>query len=335
MLRKILAVSGLLGLCVTPVLGNSFPSAPVYPSFNSPHRDAQLKKIRPPRASDTQVEDINSSGVIIGYYVDKDEYGFVRSAKGAYSGAITGSYFGGSNSAHGFVRAVDGTITSFDPAGSISTNPLGINAQGSVVGNYSDSKRNLHGFLRNAKGKITTIDFAGAKKGTALTCINDKGEIAGYYIDSKGAYHGFTRGTGGTFTSFDAPGAGKKKSQGTYAASINNAGVIAGDFSDAANKTDSGYVRAADGAITVFAPEGSVGTYPLDINTAGAITGFYLANESTIYGFVRATDGTITAIYSLQAGGLGTRPLAINSSGLIVGSYYDEKNNAHGFERTP
>ena len=46
------------------------------------------------------------------------------------SGTITGTYITGSLVFHGFLRAPDGTFTTFDPPGSTFTVPTGINAAG-------------------------------------------------------------------------------------------------------------------------------------------------------------------------------------------------------------
>jgi hypothetical protein len=46
-------------------------------------------------------------------------------------GAITGGYF-----SHSFLRARDGTFTTFDPPGSLSTQTTGINPAGAITGWY-------------------------------------------------------------------------------------------------------------------------------------------------------------------------------------------------------
>jgi hypothetical protein len=83
-----------------------------------------------------------------------------------------------------------------------------------------------------------------------------------------------------TFATFDAPGAGTGASQGTFAISIDTAGVIAGYYIDASN-AHHGFVRAADGTITTFDVTGAgagafQGTTPLGINTSGTVAGFYI-----------------------------------------------------------
>jgi chitodextrinase len=49
-------------------------------------------------------------------------------------GSVTGYWLDASYNYHGFVRAPDGTFTTFDPKGSVSTLPYGINGKGVVTG---------------------------------------------------------------------------------------------------------------------------------------------------------------------------------------------------------
>jgi len=46
------------------------------------------------------------------------------------------------------VRAPDGTFTSFDPSGSVFTDPAGVNAMGKIMGFYADVNSVYHGFER-------------------------------------------------------------------------------------------------------------------------------------------------------------------------------------------
>jgi hypothetical protein len=74
------------------------------------------------------------------------------------SGTITGYYIDANNIFHGFVRAADGTITTFDPPNSTVTGPFGINSAGTISGAYQDLNYTEHGFLRAADGMITVVD---------------------------------------------------------------------------------------------------------------------------------------------------------------------------------
>jgi hypothetical protein len=64
---------------------------------------------------------------------------------------------------------------------------------------------------------------------------------------------------------------------GTDPVSINPSGEITGDYFDVSGVH--GFVRAADGTITIFGPSG---TNPQSINPRGEITGSYI-DSSTVY----------------------------------------------------
>jgi hypothetical protein len=49
---------------------------------------------------------------------------------------------------HGFLRAPDGNVTTYDPPGSITTYPMGINPAGEISGSYADANSVFHGFAR-------------------------------------------------------------------------------------------------------------------------------------------------------------------------------------------
>ncbi len=68
---------------------------------------------------------------------------------------ITG-YYSDSIQLRGFVRASDGTITTFDPLGSTNTIPGGINDWGVITGTYNDGSQQ-RGFVRASDGTITTL----------------------------------------------------------------------------------------------------------------------------------------------------------------------------------
>jgi len=61
---------------------------------------------------------------------------------------VVGSYVDAAFRAHGFLRLPAGTITSFDPTGSIQTVACSIDSETSIAGYYVDSAGVQHGFLR-------------------------------------------------------------------------------------------------------------------------------------------------------------------------------------------
>ena len=114
-------------------------------------------------------------------------------------GAITGNYTDGSNISHGFLRAPDGTFTTFDVLDANGapqeTVPFAINTPGAITGEYIDAGKTRHGFLRAPDGTITAFDAPGAgtgsTQGTFPSSINLDGEITGGYIDANNVDHGF------------------------------------------------------------------------------------------------------------------------------------------------
>jgi hypothetical protein len=175
---------------------------------------------------------INASGTVAGSYRDSGGvyHGFVRTpdgtitvldAPGAGTTAGLGTYIwdinssgsivgltmvtpvGGVNTSHSFVRAADGTYTTFDPPGAGANGSLadGINDNGAIVGLYVDSSVVAHGYLREPDGGFTSFDAPGAAQlpessgnlGTAPRRINASGTIVGLFSDAAGTRHGFTR----------------------------------------------------------------------------------------------------------------------------------------------
>jgi len=217
---------------------------------------------------------INTAGVVAGTYVDPEgpAHGFVRDSSGHITsfdvtnppggtfplginaaGAIVGMYQlpeclaqgGGGNAYHGFVRAANGTITTFDApgAGCTGTDPISINQAGEIAGSYTDTNCVRHGFVGSPSGTITPFDAPGAGAGigwlqgslagTLAMSINSAGDVTGGFADDNGVYHGFLRTSDGTMASpVNAWLAGLAPLQGTAGISINDQGYIVGAYLD-------------------------------------------------------------------------------------------------------
>ena len=282
---------------------------------------------------------IDATGNIAGMYSDKNSvyHGFLLPAGGGSitefdvsgagtsghrgtipisinSGVITGTYVTGSASTtsvyHGFVRAANGTITTFDaPAAGTDdkqgTRPVAINSQGAITGVYSDANDQKHGFVRNPDGSITApIDDPNGALGTYPTSIDAAGDITGTYEDASGLFHGFVLPAGGTITSFDAPGASTKGGTGKGLGGV-------------------------------------IGTVAMSINTAGTIAGFYVDPNGVFHGFLRNANGTFVDPLDAPNAGTtaaqiqGTVALGINDSGNVSGVYADTNEVVHGFVLVP
>lgn len=118
------------------------------------------------------------------------------------AGTIDGLYYDGNNVMHGFIRAADGTLITFDVPGAGTgsfqgTEPVGSNPAGATTGHYVDAKGVAHGFLRTARGTFTLFDVPdagnGPGQGTFAYEINGAGAITGFFVDVNDALHGFLR----------------------------------------------------------------------------------------------------------------------------------------------
>ncbi len=152
--------------------------------------------------------------------------------------------------------------------------------------------------------------------------------------------------------SFDIKGAGTGAGQGTIPESINPAGVIVGQYIDAANAYH-GFVRSPGGEITTFDVPGAgtsagEGTLPWSINPEGEVTGYYTDATGFSHGFVRTPWGAITTFDTKDAGipvgvpcsppiicSNGTQGASTNLWGAVAGQYVDTGDVFHGFVRSP
>ena len=230
---------------------------------------------------------LNSEGVIAGYYVDDNTvaHGFLRAVDGVITsfdvlgagtspfegtfptstiglndaGTISGNYIDTNFVSHGFLRARNGCIITFDAPGA-GTNAgqgtfnLGLNQEGTTIGYYFDSNFVFHGYARTPDGAIATFESPGSGtglgQGTLAEGINPDGTIEGEYLDANNVNHGYVRNPHGTFTFFDVSSAGTSAFQGTIPVSIDPSGAITG-YSIDSNSVFHGFLRScksADGA---------------------------------------------------------------------------------------
>ena len=114
--------------------------------------EGRINLIDPPGSTFTIARGINAAGAIVGYFQESNFFvhGFVRSPEGVFAtidylgnqtlawsindaGVVTG-YYVAANRQHGFMRSTKGKIISFDPPGSTSTFPTGINNERWIIG---------------------------------------------------------------------------------------------------------------------------------------------------------------------------------------------------------
>jgi hypothetical protein len=301
---------------------------------------------------------MNAAGMIAGYYFDEGNLGhsFLRTPQGSVTtfdppgatcdvattnvcstanginaeGVISGSFTDASG-VHSYLRFGNGSFKIFDVPGSANyTAAENINAAGTVVGAYIRSDNTFHGFLRYANGIFTAFDPPGSVSFQTAK-INSTGAIAGAFVGADNLVHGFLRYSNGNIVTFDAPDGGFLTAFPSPMPSAETA--VAGSFcSDDTCSSVRGLLRMPNGTLsTIDAPGSNYATIAAGINSAGAITGWYVPSDfSALHGYVRTRQGKFLPI---DVPGSGyTMPLAINESGTVVGNYCDPALIAcHGF----
>jgi hypothetical protein len=276
--------------------GGAFVRSPdgTYSTFNFPNTYA------------TYVTGLNDKGSVVGWYIDanlKADHAFIRKANGHIStidlgngnhthiwaidrfGDTCGDFKDAQGNEHGFVRTPDGTITTFDPAGSIATFSMGINSSGAIAGFFYDG-HNDHGFVRAPDGTITVFDPPRSIL-TVVFGINDKGAIVGGEDTDDFRTSDFVRDVAGQFTLFD-PSAGDVYTDDTTGAGITNNGTVAGWYYFETDTGSRGFVRQPDGKLQVFnAPGKGRYTFVSGANDAGAIVGHTESVGQNGQGFLR------------------------------------------------
>jgi hypothetical protein len=210
----------------------------------------------------------------------------------------------------------------------------------------------LSGLAATARAQhIISFDAPGADmtsgsfNGTFANAVNNFGVITGFYIDSNDVSHAFIRYPDGKFTSFEVPGADMTVGSfnGTSAASINDAGVVTGEYFDASGESH-GFLRGADGKITKFDVPGAggYGTTPIALNVEGGVVGYYSDSNFEFGAFLRNPDGKVTKFAGpgvctggTPAGCYGNEATNINFLGTVAGNYMDGNFMGHGMIRRP
>jgi hypothetical protein len=214
-------------------------------------------------------------------------------------------------------------FTSFDPVGSQSTLPLGLNNAGLGAGEFNDQSGGYHGFVIQ-NGVTTQIDAPNATN-TFLQQPNADGLIGGTVefgpvIGRAGIYDSVHQ----TWTyQPDIPGADYNSG-----GAINNHGVTAGNYYDA-NGVSHGWTW--DGTAYTFFDfpnQGSLGTIVQSLNDAGEVVGFADDSSGVHHGFFK--DGASLTVLDVP-GAISTSAFGLNDYDVITGRYRDPADVAHGF----
>ena len=256
-----------------------------------------------PGAVFTGLSAINSRGQTVGLYVDR------------------------SDTPHGLLRNVDGSIITIDYPGAIFIGANGINSQGDIVGRWDDASGITHSFLRTSQGTINSFDPLAPCVATTQSSpsaahgINDRGDIVGRCFDVSGKELGWLLRNDGSFTILDDP-----SFLTTDAWAIDNSTMVVGDYSDA-DEFVHGYTWTEAGGFTTLDFKNNM-TGLRAINQRGDISGLYF-DGLTFHGFLRQKNGTDVTID--PPGSVETDTAVVNNSGTIAGTYWDADFNAHGY----
>jgi hypothetical protein len=243
---------------------------------------------------------INAAGEIAGIYEDVSgkSRGFIRSETGSITkfnpggpagsttvtdindgGTVVGIYLPTNTDppSYAYLRAPDGTITTFTVPGGSSVFPWSINALGEVTGNYYyDNDTQVGGFVRSPGGLITTFAYSA---GVVPLAINRAGAATGWYGPPVGNFAGFARQPDGTITPFSMPAEGAID---TLYMGLNDAGFIAGSYTIVESGSPVqgpgeylyGFVRSPQGVLSSFAVPGAGSTTAVAINNSNVVTGW-------------------------------------------------------------
>jgi len=221
-------------------------------------------------------------------------------------GTVLGVFIDADNNWHYFLRSLFGRFTTFDApdegAGVIALGwgyPDALNDAGAATSLFIDGNGVFHGWLRTPDGKITRVDAPGAGTGSGegsyTIAVNLEGAVVGGFIPPGGSFgnlQGFVRDVEGNITPFTPP-EGKTSVQSN---AMNGAGEIVGTcWSWDANGNniggDDAFSRAPDGTYSLFSLSGAgtgnnQGTYGIDVNSQGWITGYVTDANFVTWSFV-------------------------------------------------
>jgi hypothetical protein len=317
-------------------------------------------------------ESINDLMVVTGSYTTRwgASRGFVRYADGTiitftvpgamatqpvsinHGGDITGSYMVPEPPGYtslfqsvrqGFVRAANGTITTFgntsNGIGAYGTyvDPLAINLGGEVVGNENDGL-GATVFTRSASGSVQKFSLgSGVAEQTYAAGINASGAILGS-TTSQGAKSQLDQGflwsgngplpspVSDTATPIIADG-----STWTIPLAINAGGMIVGCYRDPYHTLD--FVRDQEGTITTLnIPGVNEAECNVTVNDAGTILGYYANAADVNIGFFKPYGGKVVTF--AYPGATDTFPTSLNNLDVITG-WYSNGSTTFGFIFAP
>ena len=202
----------------------------------------------------------------------------------------------------------------------------GINNNGAIVGFSSDNAINptlLTNFVLAPNGTVAALNIGGNPLAMA-NALNNSNVIVGASGNSAFAQIG-------SLYTILPPVNGNTTSQAAFG--INDAGIVVGQYTDAATGTQPGFVYS-NGAYTILNPVANAfAVNAQGINNHGLVDGFYSTDGIHQHGFLfnSLTDSfqllADPAVANLEL----TQFLGINDNGEAVGYYQTNDGSQHGF----
>jgi uncharacterized membrane protein len=211
-----------------------------------------------------------------------------------------------------------GKLTSFRFPGSRDTLPRDINNNAVIVGSFDVVGGNGQRAFMVHAGGFREVKIPGFPNAPArANGINDLGDIVGSF-NGNGSNFGFLLHKG-KLTIISFPGA----AGGTGSASINNQGVVVGQYHLSEEETaDHGFMWK-NGAFTNIQVPGARSTTPNKINNNGDIVGTFLDANFDQHGF-SFDKGVYRTID--HPGGSSTQLFGLNDFDNVLGAYSTTKN---------
>ena len=315
-----------------------------------------------PGASETYADFVNSSGGMVGSYVDADGlyHPYIRTPTGRFvplklprAASLEYYFVHGINDANVVVsraKPVDGVpltyvgsfqegLKEFKVPGSVSTEGYNINQDGSIVGHYDTADGRRHGFIaRPITDTAAPVEDQPVATPADLNYTFESIDVPGVDFLALAAssdfedYAGYTKSADGekevAFTLIDGVFTTYDfpGSQSTYFFALGNDGRAAGHYQDSEGLYHG--VVLEDGELRQYDFPGAVETEIYGISDAtGALTGNFTDASGVRRGF---SGETIVE----APGAPETYADFINASGRMVGSYIDADGIYHPYTRS-
>ncbi len=229
--------------------------------------------------------------------------------------------------------------------GSEQTQVTGLNNRGVTVGfwssmNTASMMNNNFGWV-NVDGHFRQADFPTGSPANPpvdqLLGVNDSDIAVGFYTDSSGNNHGYEYNINtNRYTSVVDPNA---PTASLTAAAINDAGDVAGVYTNPANGNTDGFLLS-HGRFTDLSVPGSSSTMALGVNSFDEVVGVFVpsSDSNALEGFTWTPQHGFTTVNDpngMNDGNLTTTINGVNDKGQLVGFYVDANGNTDGFIANP